>query len=88
MPEGSAWPAPDNRYLPSCGWCYTPAGLLPLFTAIFLGTRNVWAQALIVIFLAGSVTLVLLLISALEYPFAGIIRVSPEPFQLFLGYFK
>jgi hypothetical protein len=46
------------------------------------------AQALMVIFLAGSVTLVLLLIAAFDHPFTGIIQVSPEPFEMILNYFK
>ena len=81
--------ASARQSLPSFMWLVLYAGgFITIVYSYFFGTRNVWAQALIVIFLAGSVTLVLLLISALEYPFAGIIRVSPEPFQLFLDYFK
>ena len=78
-----------KQALPSFMWLVLyVGGFITIVYSYFFGTRNVWAQALIVIFLAGSVTLVLLLISALEHPFTGIIRVSPEPFELFLGYFK
>ena len=78
-----------KQALPSFMWLVLyVGGFITIVYSYFFGTRNVWAQTLIVIFLAGSVTLVLLLISALEHPFTGIIRVSPEPFELFIGYFK
>ncbi|MGC1403298.1 MAG: hypothetical protein WA974_10270 [Thermodesulfobacteriota bacterium] len=78
-----------KQSLPSFMWFVLYAGgFITIVYSFFFGTRSVWAQTLIVIFLAGSVTLVLLLISALEHPFTGIIRVSPEPFELFIGYFK
>ncbi len=78
-----------KQSLPSFMWFVLYAGgFITIVYSYFFGTKNVWAQAMIVIFLAGSVTLVLLLISVLEHPFAGIIRVSPEPFELFWGYFK
>ncbi len=81
--------ASARQALPSFMWLVLyVGGFITIVYSYFFGTRNVWAQALIIIFLSGSVTLVLLLISALEHPFTGIVRVSPGPFELFLGYFK
>lgn len=81
--------ASARQSFPSFMWLVLyVGGFITIVYSYFFGTKNVWAQALIVIFLAGTVTLVLLLIAALERPFAGIIRVSPGPFELFLGYFK
>ncbi len=78
-----------KQALPSFMWLVLyVGGFITIVYSYFFGTRNVWAQTLIVLFLSGSVTLVLLLISALEHPFTGIIRVRPEPFELFIGYFK
>jgi hypothetical protein len=62
-------------------------GIITIAYSYFFGTQNVLAQALMVILLAGTVTLVLLLIAALDHPFIGIIQVSPEPFEMILNYF-
>ncbi|MFH0999151.1 MAG: DUF4239 domain-containing protein [Pseudomonadota bacterium] len=78
-----------KQSLPSFMWFVLIAGgFITIVYSYFFGTKNVWAQALMVIFLAGTVTLNLLLIEALEHPFAGIIQVSPEPFEMFLNYFQ
>jgi hypothetical protein len=75
--------------IPSFMWFVLNAGgFITIVYSYFFGTPNVLAQALIVILLAGTVTLVLLLIAALEHPFSGIIQVSPEPFEMFLNYFN
>ena len=63
-------------------------GFITIAYSYFFGTKNVWAQTLIVISLSGTVALVLLLIDALDMPFQGIIRISQEPFEQFLNYFK
>jgi hypothetical protein len=78
-----------KQSLPAFMWFVLYAGgFLLIIYSYFFGTPNVWSQALIVIFLAATVALVLLLISDLDRPFTGPIRVSPEPFRLFLNYFK
>jgi len=50
------------------------------FTYLF-GTKKVMPQAIMVVMLSLMISLVLLLISALENPFSGIIRVDAEPFE-------
>ncbi len=49
------------------------------FSFLF-GVENVWAQSFMVASLAGVITLVLLLIVALDHPYSGIIIVTPEAF--------
>jgi len=49
------------------------------FSFLF-GMENLWAQSFMVASLAGIITLVLLLIVALDHPYAGIITVTPEAF--------
>jgi hypothetical protein len=81
--------ASANQTLPPFLWLVLYAGgFITVAYSFFFGTRNVWAQGLIVVFLTGSVGLVLLLIAAYDHPFSGIIQVSPEPFAIFLSYFK
>jgi hypothetical protein len=78
-----------RQSLPFFMWFVLNAGgFITIVYSYFFGTQNVLAQALMVIFLAGSVTLVLLLIAAFDHPFTGIIQVSPEPFEMILNYFK
>jgi hypothetical protein len=78
-----------KQSLPSFLWfVLSVGGFITIAYSYFFGTKNVWAQVLIVLFLAAIVTLVLLLISAYDRPFSGIIKVSPEPFEMFLTYFK
>jgi hypothetical protein len=78
-----------NQCLPSFLWFVLyVGGFITITYSYFFGTKNALAQGLIVIFLAGSVTLVLLLIAAYDRPFTGIIQVSPDPFVMFLSYFK
>jgi hypothetical protein len=78
-----------KQSLPSFMWLVLyVGGVITITYSYFFGTKNVWAQALIVIFLSGTVTLVILLIYALDLPFTGIIHVSPEPFRMFLDYFQ
>ena len=57
------------------------------FSFLF-GTENIWAQSFMVASLAGVITLVLLLIVALDHPYAGIIIVTPEAFVDQLARFK
>jgi hypothetical protein len=78
-----------KQALPSFMWLVLyVGGVITIAYSYFFGTKNAWAQALIVIFLSVTVTLVILLIYALDLPFTGIIPISPEPFRLFLKYFS
>ena len=78
-----------KQCLPDFMWfVLNVGGFITIVYSYFFGTQNVWAQGLMVVFLAGTVTLVLLLIEALEHPFAGVIQVSSEPFEMFLKYFN
>jgi hypothetical protein len=49
---------------------------------------NTGAQALMVVALAGVIALVLFTIGAMEHPFSGGARVSPEAFELVLDRFE
>lgn len=78
-----------KQSIPSFMWFVLNAGgFITIVYSYFFGTQNIWAQGLMVALLAGTVAMVLLLIAALEHPFTGIIQVSPEPFEMFLNYFK
>ncbi len=57
------------------------------FTYLF-GLENTWAHRLMVAALAGLITLVLLTIGALEYPFSGDARIGPGAFELVLNRFE
>ena len=58
-------------------------GAITIAFTYFFGTRNSVAQALMVVALATMIGLVLFLISALNHPFSGVIRVGPEAFKQF-----
>jgi len=59
------------------------AGAVTIGFSFLFGTRNAWAQALMVGGLAFTIGVVLLSIVALEHPFTGITRVEPEAFAQF-----
>ena len=56
------------------------AGAVTITFSFFFGTRNPRAQGLMTGALALTIGIVLLSILALEHPFAGLTRVSPEAF--------
>jgi 23S rRNA maturation mini-RNase III len=56
-------------------------GLIMLAFTYFFGVKSVRAQALMTAALAGEVAFILFLIVALDNPFHGGLRVSPEPLQ-------
>jgi hypothetical protein len=56
-------------------------GLLVLAFTYFFGVKSVRAQALMTAALAVLVAFILFLIVALDNPFHGSLRVSPEPLQ-------
>ena len=49
--------------------------------AFLFGTRNTWAHAVMIAGLAVTIGVVLLSIVALEHPYSGIQRVTPEAFE-------
>ncbi len=59
-------------------------GLLVLAFTYFFGVKSVRAQSLMTAALAGQVAFILFLIVALDNPFHGSLRVSPEPLQQIL----
>ena len=57
------------------------------FTYLF-GLENTWAHRLMVVTLATVIGLVLFTIGAMEHPFSGGARISPEAFDLVLERFE
>lgn len=75
--------------IPDFMWSIMIVGAVITIGFSFLfGTENLWAQSFMVASLAGVITLVLLLIVALDHPYAGIITVTPEAFVDQLARFK
>ena len=75
--------------IPDFMWSIMIVGAVITIGFSFLfGTENLWAQSFMVASLAGIITLVLLLIVALDHPYAGIIIVKPEAFVDQLVRFK
>jgi hypothetical protein len=68
--------------VPTILWCLLNSGAILLvgFT-YFFGLKNLRSQALMTAALAGFLAFSLYLIYALNLPFAGLARVSPEPLQ-------
>jgi 23S rRNA maturation mini-RNase III len=59
-------------------------GLVVLAFTYFFGVKSVRSQALMTAALAGEIAFILFLIVALDNPFHGSVRVSPEPVQQIL----
>jgi hypothetical protein len=75
--------------LPTVLWVVLIAGgILVVGFAYLFGLENTGAQALMVVALAGVIALVLFTIGAMEHPFSGGARVSPEAFELVLDRFE
>jgi hypothetical protein len=56
-------------------------GLLAVAFTYFFGVKSVRSQSLMTAALAGQIAFILFLIVALDNPFHGYLRVSPEPMQ-------
>lgn len=56
-------------------------GLIVLAFTYFFGVKSVRAQGLMTAALAGEIAFILFLVVALDNPFHGSLRVSPEPLQ-------
>ena len=68
--------------VPSLMWVLLiGGGAITVGFAFFFGTESLGAHNLMVGSLAGMVAMALLLIAALDHPFAGIIQVDPDPFM-------
>jgi hypothetical protein len=63
------------------------AAITVLFT-YFFGVKSVRAQALMTAGMAGILALNIFVIAAIDYPFRGVVRVTPEAFQLVLERFE
>jgi hypothetical protein len=75
--------------LPTVLWVVlVVAGVVVVGFAFLIGMENAWAQALMVVALAGVIALVLFTIGAMEHPFSGGARVGPESFELVLNRFE
>ncbi len=71
--------------LPRAMWAVLIAGaVLTVGFSYFFRLRNASAQAALTAMLAMSLMLQLFLLSALEYPFSGGVRVEPRSFELLL----
>lgn len=57
------------------------------FTFLF-GLERTWAHVLMVVTLAGVITLILFTIAGLNYPFSGGARIGPGAFELVLDRFE
>jgi len=62
-------------------------GALTIGFSFLFGTKNLWAQIVMVSSLTAMIALILTLIWGLESPFSGIIRVEPDAFKLLLEEF-
>lgn len=56
-------------------------GLITIAFTYFFGVKSVKSQALMTAALAGEIAFILFLIVALDNPFRGYVRVSPEPIR-------
>src|SRR5918993_4200641 len=63
-------------------------GIVVVGFAYLFGMENTGAHALMVVALAGVIALVLFTIAAMDHPFTGAARVSPEAFELVLERFE
>jgi Protein of unknown function (DUF4239) len=63
-------------------------GIVVVSFAYLFGMDNTGAHALMVVALAGVITLVLFTIAAMDHPFTGGARVGPEAFELVLHRFE
>lgn len=59
-------------------------GVVTITFTFFFGTESLFAQMVMAVLLAIIISLVLFTILSLDYPFTGDIRISSEPFKLFL----
>ena len=57
------------------------AGAIVIGFAFLFGTKNTWAHVVMIAGLSVTIGVVLLSIVALEHPYSGITRVTPEAFE-------
>jgi hypothetical protein len=63
-------------------WCVLLAGGLATIGFSFLfGGENIHIQAVMTMLLTGVIALTLYTIVNLDFPFTGLVAISPEPFQ-------
>lgn len=56
-------------------------GIITIACTYLFGTKNVWTQMLLLASLAGGIGFSLFLILALDFPFSGDMRISPEALE-------
>jgi hypothetical protein len=78
-----------NQGIPAILWVVLVSGGIVTvgFTYLF-GLESTWAHRLMVAALAGLITLVLLTIGTLDYPFSGGARIGTGAFELVLNRFE
>jgi hypothetical protein len=59
-------------------------GMITIAFTYFFGVKSIRSQALMTAALAGVIAFILFLVLALDNPFHGYVRASPEPLQLVL----
>jgi hypothetical protein len=75
--------------LPTVLWVVLISGGMGVVAfTYFYGLENIWAHMLMVVWLAGGITLVLFAIYSIEHPFSGGARVDPSAFELILERFE
>jgi hypothetical protein len=60
-------------------------GLITIAFTYFFGVKSIRSQALMTAALAGVISFILFLVIALDNPFHGYVRVSPDPLQQVLN---
>ena len=71
--------------LPTVLWVVlVVGGMVVVGFAYLFGMENTWAQALMVVALAGVIALGLFTIGAMEHPFSGGAKIEPSAFELVL----
>jgi len=63
-------------------------GVITIAFTYFFGVKSIRSQALMTMALSGEIAFILFLVVALDNPFHGYLRVSPEPMQTVLEMMK
>jgi protein-S-isoprenylcysteine O-methyltransferase Ste14 len=78
-----------NEGIPAVQWVVLIiGGMATVGFAYFFGLENTWSHRLMVVTLAGVISLVLFTVGALEHPFSGGARIGPDAFELILDRFE
>lgn len=69
-------------------WVMILGGMITIGFSFLFGTGNLMPHVLMVVSLSSVITLVMLMIYALDHPFSGIITVEPEAFVEQMSHWK